>query len=407
MLLNSEFLEFIILKHASGDSLIHITDEEAHILASTDHKRVGTKSSTAQYIIQAMRPAAIESIGHEAGQKAVSNKTESRVVYGTPVYYNKELAGSVVIHGSADSAPRQGDIIKASVETALEYALYTQNHEKIEDAIIPIARMLLADKVDMEKIVPLMNKQELDPTLLRSVICISLKFHQTSYFNINLSLGYQSGIERIRTEAVKRLKANRYLNSQDMVYQYNGNTIVIIKSFIPIGDHSRIYLSLDTICKELEKTLEEFSAFSFGIAYGNLSCGINELKKSLNEAMEIINIGQRTNPGEHLYILEYILFDNICHYLYPQIVSKMVEPALAKLTKKDGTLQREVIFCAEAFVDNTMSFSRTAKNSFMHRNTISSRLERLKNLTTLDPANSFRDAFIVKILATYVRQNYP
>ncbi|MDR1587657.1 MAG: helix-turn-helix domain-containing protein [Treponema sp.] len=393
MLLNSEFLEFIIVKYVNSDMIIHITDEEAHILASSDPKRLGAKSSTAQYILQVLHPASIESPGQSRKE-----------AYGAPIYLNKELCGSVVVHGPADTALRQGELIRVSIESTLEYAQYLQNRDSPGDHIAPIAQMLLSDKPDMEKLLPMMNRQELDPSLLRTVICISLKFHQTNYFNINLSLGYQASIERIRTEVIKRLKANRYLNSQDMVHQYNGNTIAIIKSFISTADRTRIYLSLDKICHDLGRTLKEFSAFSFGIAYGNLSYGVNELKKSLSEAMEIIAIGQRTRPDEHLYILEYILFDNVCHYLYPQIISKMIEPAIAKLRKKDGTLPAELVSCAEAFVDNCMSFSRTAKNHRTHRNTITSRLEKLKILTGLDPVNSFRDAFVIKMLATYVRQ---
>jgi carbohydrate diacid regulator len=391
MLLNSEFLEFLILKHAAGNSITDVTNEEGRILASTESKRIGTKSNTAQYIIQVLRPAAIESAEF--------------VAYGTPIYFNKELTGCVVIHGPADSAPRQGDLIRVSIESALEYEYYMRNKEQNEDETAPIALMLLADKVDTEKLIPLLNKHELDSMLLRTVICISLKFHQTSYFNINLNLGYHAGIERIRTEAVKRIKANRYLNSQDIVYAYDGNTIAIIKSFIPVNDHSRIYLALDKICQDVAGTLSEFSAFSFGISYGNVSYGINELKKSLQEALEIIGIGQRTQPKEQLFILEHILFDNICHYLYPQIVNKLIKPAISKLTKKDGSIHQDLISCAEAFVDNCMSFSLTAKNTLLHRNTINSRLDKLSSLTGLDPAASFRDAFIIKMLATYIRQN--
>ena len=397
MLLNSEFLEYIILKYMIGKLIIHITDEEAHILVSTDPKRKGTKSSTAQYILQVMHPATIGNPGQEPEKLTVA--------YGTPIHYNKELCGAVVVNGPEDIASHQGELIRGSIESALEYAVYSQNRDSPEDPIASIARMLLQDKPDTEKLLPLMNRQELDPSLLRTVICISLKFHQTSFFNINLNLGYQSSIERIRTEVVKRLKANLYLNSQDILYIYNGSTIAIIKSFIPSTDHARVYHALDRICQDLEKTLEEFSAFSFGIAYGNLSYGINELKKSLNDAIEIISIGQWARPNERHFALEHILFDNVCHYLYPQIISKMIEPAISKLSRKDGTIPGELIDCAEAFVDNCMSFSETSKNHRIHRNTINTRLEKLKALTGLDPVNSFRDAFVLKILATYIRQH--
>jgi carbohydrate diacid regulator len=82
----------------------------------------------------------------------------------------------------------------------------------------------------------------------------------------------------------------------------------------------------------------------------------------------------------------------------------MIEPAITKLRKKNGTLPAELVSCAEAFVDNCMNFSQTAKNHRIHRNTIMSRLEKLKILTGLDPVNSFRDAFIIKMIATYIRQ---
>jgi carbohydrate diacid regulator len=396
MLLNSEFLEFLVSKYSGCDLTIHITDETAVILASTESKRQGAKSSTAQYILQVMHPAVIGNPGQKSGH---------REAYGTPIFLNKELCGCAVVHGSAETASRQGELIRVSIESALDYAAYSRNRENPDDPLASIAQMLLLDKPDNQALLAFMNKQELDASLLRTVICISLAFHQTSYFNINLSLGYQSGIERIRTEVVKRLKANRYFNSQDLVYLYNGNTITIIKSFIQPADHSRVYPALDRICHDLEKTLEEFSAFSFSNAYGNLSYGINELKKSFDEAMDIINIGQRTRPNEHFYILENIIFDNVCHYLYPQIISKIIEPAIAKLTKKDGSLPLELVFCAEAFVDNCMNLSATSKNHLTHRNTISTRLEKLKNYTGLDPANSFKDAFLVKMLAIYIRQH--
>jgi carbohydrate diacid regulator len=403
MLLNSDFLDHIIAKYTSKDIVIHITDEKSQIVASTDSNRLSTKSSTAQYILQVMRPTAMENPGRQNFENI--SPAGDFIAYGTPIYSNKELSGTVIIHGSAGSAAQTGEMIRASIESALEYAGYSGSINPSADPRVPIAQMLLSDKPDEEKLIPMMNRQELDPSLLRTVICVSLTFHQTSYFNINLSLGYQSGIERIRAEAVKRLKANRYFNSQDLICLYSNNVIAVIKSFFPVEDNSRIYLSLDKICRDLADSLEEFSAFSFGIAYGNLSYGVKGLKKSLNEAMDIITIGRRTRPEERIFILEYILFDNVCHYLYPQIINKLIEPAIANLKKKDGSIPAELIACVEAFVDNCMNFAQTSNKTGSHRNTISSRLEKLKLLTGLDPANSFRDAFVVKMLATYIRQN--
>ena len=52
-----------------------------------------------------------------------------------------------------------------------------------------------------------------------------------------------------------------------------------------------------------------------------------------------------------------------------------------------------------------MNISETAAKTFLHRNTINSRLERLYIMTGLRPAKNFGDAFIIKETAVYIRQN--
>ena len=46
-----------------------------------------------------------------------------------------------------------------------------------------------------------------------------------------------------------------------------------------------------------------------------------------------------------------------------------------------------------------MNLSLASERTHVHRNTISVRLEKLKNLTGLDPANDIKDALLVKMLA--------
>jgi carbohydrate diacid regulator len=400
MLMNTDFLNFVLSKYTSTSSIIHITDTSTRILASTDEKRVGNNSNTAQYIVQVMRPATIESM--------VDDKTVSdTVLYGTPVFFDKELCGTVIVRGPSNIAIQQGNTIKSSLETALEYERYRENTFDISDDKGMIAKYLLSDKIDLEKVSVLMTNQEMDPNLLRTVICVKLDYHQTSYFNINLNLGYQSSTERIKNEAIQRICSNKYFNSQDIVHGLDRNTIIIIKSFIPVIDYSRIYLSLDKICGEIEKTLISFTTFSFSMAYGNLYYGITELNKSFNEAVEIIGIGQKTKADENFYILENILFDNICHFLHPQITNKLLLPTIHKLLRKDGTIMSDLIECAEVYVDNCMNFSITSEKTHLHRNTISAKLDKMEALTGLSPSKSFRDAFIIKMLAVYLRHNKP
>lgn len=399
MLMNTDFLNYVLSKYTQTTSVIHITDTTTRILASTDEKRIGENSNTAQYIVQVMRPSTIESM--------MEDKTTipDIAIYGTPVFFDKELCGTVIVRGPANIAIQQGNTIKSSLETALEYERYRQNTFDVADDRGLIAKQLLSNKVDVEKVSVLMANQEMDPSLLRTVICVKLDYHQTSYFNINLNLGYQSSTEHIKNEAIRQIYGNKYINSQDIVHGLDRNTIIIIKSFIPVNDYSRIYLSLDKICEEAEKSLTSFTTFTFSMAYGNLYYGITELNKSFKEAIELIGIGQKTKADEHLYILENILFDNVCHFLHPQITNKLLLPTLNKLIRKDGAIMIDLIECAEVYVDQCMNFSITSEKTHLHRNTISSKLDKLESLTGLSPANNFQDAFIIKMLAVYIRHN--
>ena len=395
MLLHLEFLNTVLEKYSHDNVIIHITDANARILASTDSKRPGTMSRTAQQIFSAAKPVRTKTVNGNPGFP---------FSFGTPVYLRMELQGSVIVHGTEEMAMRQGELIQVSIESALEFDVYSQNRKNTEFSKADIARMLLEDNPNPDELNSLMNRHDMEPNLLRTVICISLEFHNTAVSNMNWSMGYLSNIEQLRTGVVEKLKANQYLNSQDIVYLYDKNTVTVIKTFLPASDPVRIYPALDTICRDFEKTLEEYNAFSFAIAYGNFNRGIRDLKKSFDEAMEIITIGKKRKPNERYFVLEYILFDKICDKLYPQIINKLIEPVIVKLTRKDGSVREELVDSIEAFVDNCMSFSETAKNHAIHRNTIIARLERLKTLTGLDPASNFQDAFLVKMLATYIRQ---
>ena len=398
--MNPELLNLALSRFAAPEWIIHITDSGARILASTSENRIGTTSSTAQYVLKVQRPASIES----AADMASGADSAPAMHYGTPVFAGEELVGTVIVHGPTSSVAVHGGTIRLFLETFLEYENLRQHSDEESGELVQLARLLLSTQVDAERATSLMYRREMDPNLLRSVICIRLEYHQTRYFNINLSLGYQSSIECIKQEAVQKLRAGRYLNSQDIVHVFNRNTLVVIKSFIPVDDLSRIYLSLDAICRDMAEALAPFTAFSFHIAYGNLYAGINSLKKSLDQAFETIDIGRVAQPEERVHILEDLLFEKIGQNLDSQIVNKLLQPGIKKLLRKDGSAPHKLIDCCEAYVDCCMNFSATAERTGLHRNTISARLEKLKQLTGLDPAASFHDAFLVKMLAVCLRE---
>ena len=393
MIMDVDFLQKLLDKLSDPTCSIHITDEDGRVLVSSLAHRVGTQSKTALYVIQIGRSTLIDPQTTDGDDRT----------YCTPVLANDLLQGCVVVKGPASSVVMIGNMVRYSIETALEYETHTQEEQIDDDKQSVLAKMLLQPNMNQEKVLSMMNHLELDPTLLRCVICIDLVFHQTKYFSINLNLGYQSAIEQIREDIVQKIRTNKYLNSQDMVLLYSKESVAIIKSFVPVKDLSRIYLSLDVICKSLGETLDDNTALSYHMAYGNLQFGISSVYKSLSEAKDTLVIGCNSRRKDSLYNLESILFEHISYHLQPQISNKLIEPALKKLQAYDDQGFLDILSCAEAYVDTNLNITATAERLQVHRNTVTTRLEKLKHLTNLDPIARFQDAFLVKLLAIYRR----
>ena len=262
--------------------------------------------------------------------------------------------------------------------------------------------MLLSDKPDKDRICSLMYSNEMEPDLLRAVIYIHLEYHRNTYFNINLNLGYEAAIEKLRLEVANKIRKSRFMNTQDIVYVPDRNTILIIKSFINTENISRVYSALDAVCKDLVNILGGYSSFGFSISYGNFYRGVDELYMSWKEAYEMFKLG-KASGSSNFYNLDNLLFEYISKHMESQIENKFVIPAVKKLTDGNGEVMLQLAENAEAYVDSCMSLSKASETLGIHRNTVFSRLKRFEDITGLKTSESFRDAFLTKLIAVYLK----
>ncbi len=275
-----------------------------------------------------------------------------------------------------------------------------------EDWAPALMEALLDGQKGKEEILALARQAELDESRLRATVCVELDFEINRYFNINLNLGYVSLRENLRTELLEKLRRNQYLNAQDFFAYYGDNHLVLSKSFFPETDSARIYLALDKICQSIQADLMAFPLMDAHIAYGNLYAGLEQVGQSYAEATEILSLGKIQHPEVHFYTIHNILIDNICHFLHPQIISKILLPTLAKLNREGGKDLESLLRCGEVFVDCCMDCTAAAARLYMHRNTLRTKLSKLEELTGLNFTQDFSNSLILKLLAVYARQNH-
>lgn len=394
MIISTEFFAQVLKKHQSKDVVVHLCNTNARIIASTDQASIGSRSTVANFVLQEARTVVI---GDEDDQNIVTYASSIEIGEFSPV--------AVVAVGESQKAQELGNLVKTAIETALSYQNFLSIDTLSHDERTLVGQALVENNFSEQSITAKMNKLELVPNHLRSVIYINLVHDEPTYFNVNLNLGYQSSVERKNEEIVKRLRTGKYFNTQDLIFLYDRNTVIIIKSFIETSNISRAYLSLDKICANCSTILNGFTSLKHHISYGNLYLGLREVRRSFLEANDTIIIGKRTLPNECFYRLEDLLFEHVCKNINPQIVNKIIQSNITHLGEGESEFPTELIQTAEAYVDNCMHLSRTSEAIFLHRNTISKQLSKLKDKTGLDPNNSFRDAFLVKIIAAYLKLN--
>lgn len=397
MIINTVFFTEILKKHEDEDVVVHLCNANARIIASTDQSSIGSRSTDASFVLQETRTVVIGGEGDESGTDVVT--------YAGAINIGDLSPMAVVATGNSKKAPDLGNLIKTAIETVLSYQFFLSNDIKSNDERASVGQSLVESSFSEQSVITKMNKLELVPNLLRSVIYINLLHDEPTYFNVNLNLGYQSSVERINEEIINRLAKGKYFNAQDLIFLYDRNTVLIIKSFIKDSDISRAYLALDKICADISDVLSSFTSLNYHITYGNLYPSLHEVRRSFLEANDTIVIGKSILPEECFYSLEDLLFEHVCKDINPQIVNKIIQSSIVRLREDEHEFPMELIKTAEAYVDSCMRLSCTSSAIFLHRNTISKQLAKLKAKTGLDPRENFSDAFLVKIIAVYLKLN--
>ena len=269
-----------------------------------------------------------------------------------------------------------------------------------------IIQALLGDKPNLINAKQLMEKENIDISIARSIIYIELSFQTNEYFNINLNLGYSPVLNKARQEIMQFMRDNKYFNAQDIYGYLSDNEFVIMKSFLATGDTTKIYKALDYICMNIETGLDAIELLDAKIAYGNLYTSLSELPSSMLEAKSLISIGKAEYTNQHFYAIDKLVFGSICKNLPPQITEKILIPSLAKLSLEYPTSYKELLHTAKVFIDNCMNFSITAEKMGIHRNTLNKRIERIEYTTGLDIKNCFQDALLIKFMDYIANQEH-
>ncbi|MDR2817623.1 MAG: helix-turn-helix domain-containing protein [Oscillospiraceae bacterium] len=177
---------------------------------------------------------------------------------------------------------------------------------------------------------------------------------------------------------------------KDFIFNISENEIVIVKEIKP-GLEAKDF---EKLARSIVDTLSGEFYTKVVVGIGKVVSGIKEVARSFREAQSAIDIGKVFDTEKPI-----VNYDNlgIARLIY-QLPPTLCEMYLKEVFKRGSIegLEYETLFTIQKFFENNLNVSETARNLFVHRNTLVYRLEKIKKMTGLD-LREFEHAIVFKV----------
>lgn len=199
-------------------------------------------------------------------------------------------------------------------------------------------------------------------------------------------------------EAVSLLKS-LLPDAKDVVLEMDSKHIALVINFDSAPSSEEILQTANSYLDMLET--EAFTRFK--LSYSSAVTSFKELPTAYQDAITAMEIGNTFNSHGRIYCYEDL---GLGRLLY-NVPASEIKAYLNKHINIDilSQIDEETLSLINAFFDNDLSLAETARQTFIHRNTLIYRLDKFADLTGYD-VRKFNDAITVKIslmLYNYIR----
>ena len=178
----------------------------------------------------------------------------------------------------------------------------------------------------------------------------------------------------------------------DIIAPHTPDTIIYLKK---VGAQ-RDYRSAGEFAHTLYDNLSEETNVKFGIGIGGVAYKAEDIPSVVDYSITAYKFGRLIDPESHVYSYkEYAL-----HKLLDSLPRETLAKYLSVLLDADEILRdSEMMRTADVFLKNSLNMSEAARLLYLHRNTLSYRLDRIEDATGLN-IRYFSDAVIFRIIVT-------
>lgn len=188
-------------------------------------------------------------------------------------------------------------------------------------------------------------------------------------------------------ETMKGLYAT---GTKDFVTAVEEGHIILIKTL----QSTDTYKDISHIAKTIVDTLSAEVMVDIRVAYGTVVNELKEVSKSYKEAGVALDVGRIFYEEKNVLAYNELGIGRLIHQLpYP-----LCEMFIREVFQGKGLAQfdEETMGTVNAFFDNDLNISETARKLYIHRNTLGYRIDKILRNTGLD-IRKFDDALTFKI----------
>lgn len=179
--------------------------------------------------------------------------------------------------------------------------------------------------------------------------------------------------------------------SGDTIVEMDRHTVVLIKQL----DEQADYDEIDQLGQAIESTFIEQTNSHIYIGIGEPKHTLSQLSDSMKEARRAIDVGRMYRKDEYVFVYRKLLIERFLADV-PREMGLQYNAML--FNRKTARLfNDEMVHTIEKFFENSLNLSETARQLYIHRNTLVYRLDKVQRIIGLD-LRAFDDAVTFKMM---------
>jgi len=318
----------------------------------------------------------LEELPEHTVENFVASPAESQTVQGYnffKVYGEGQLEYVLIARGVSEDAYMIGKLAANQLQ-----ALATAYKERFDKN--NFIQNLLLDNLLLVDIYNRAKKLRIEQEAYRVVFLIETKYEK----------------DTVALETIRNLFGN---STKDFITAVDEKNIVLLKEVSPYEDHE----SLEQIAYMLLDMLNTEAMTQVRIAYGTIVSQLKDVSKSYKEAKMAMGVGRIFYMERSIMAYSNLGIGRLIYQLPLPLCEMFMQEVFGENTP--DTFDEETLSTIHKFFDNNLNVSETARQLYIHRNTLVYRLEKLQKSTGLD-VRVFEDALTFQIalmVANYMK----